>query len=159
MDSSTRNHGCDHGGDWWHYIGESVALSCGVKSGCQMSTMSTSRTESPSCQTSCSNESSNIINSPSIHSRVSLATLIRGPGGTTRPRWARIRQLVGPVCGQTWTTGCITENFIYRQPSKLIIIHGDGSCVSIAIICVCVSVCPHYKPKWLKLQSPNLPQG
>ena len=103
-------------GDWQCYIGESVAFSWAVKSGCQMSIIRTSRRELPSCQTSCSNESSNIINFPSLHSRVSLATLIRGPGGTTRPRCARIRQLVGPVCGQTCATGCITENLIYKQP-------------------------------------------
>jgi len=101
------------------YIGESIAFSCTVKSGCQMSIISTSLRELPSCQTSCSNESSNTMNFPSIHCRVSFVTRIRGPGGTTRPRWARIRQLVGPVCGHTCTTGCITENFIYKQPSSL----------------------------------------
>jgi len=113
--------------DWRSYIGESDAFSWTVRSGCQMSRISTSRMEVPSCQTSWSKESSNIMNFPSIHSRVSLPTLMRGPTGMTRPRWARIRQLVGPVCGQTCATGCITENFIYMHQTTTTIIHQNDN--------------------------------
>lgn len=42
---------------------------------------------------------------------ISSATRISGPSGMTSPKWARIRQLVGPQWGHTWTPGCITENF------------------------------------------------
>lgn len=97
------------------YMGDSVLFSSALSSGCHMSMMSISRVEWPSCQTSCSNESSNTKNSPSVHVLVSLPTLIRGPSGTTSPRWARMRQLVGPLWGHTCTPGCITENLIWKN--------------------------------------------
>lgn len=49
------------------YIGDRVARSDAVISGCQMSTMRTRRSSVPSCHTSCSNESSKMMNLPSSH--------------------------------------------------------------------------------------------
>ena len=45
----------------------------------------------------------------------SLATRIFGPSGITRPRWDRMRQLVGPQWGHTCIPGCITENLTWKQ--------------------------------------------
>jgi hypothetical protein len=50
---------------------------------------------------------------------VSSATRIYVPWGTTRPRWARKRQFVGPQCGQTWVPACITLNLAWpRRQSR-----------------------------------------
>ena len=46
---------------------------------------------------------------------VSLPTLMATCLGITSPRWRRKRQFVGPVCGQTWVPGSITEYLIYRK--------------------------------------------
>lgn len=50
------------------YIGDRVCLCNWVSSGCQTSTIKMSLKLSASCQTSCSNESSNINTFPSSHS-------------------------------------------------------------------------------------------
>ena len=90
-------------------------------SGCQRSTMRTSLKLVPLCQTSCSKESSKIMNSPSFQVLISLSggpTLITGvpPNwGTTSPRWALILQLDGPVWGWTWAFGLMSENLIWNQ--------------------------------------------
>ncbi len=49
---------------------------------------------------------------------VSLATRILHPSGMTSPRWLRNLQLVGPQCGHTWVSGCITENLICTKDNK-----------------------------------------
>ena len=46
---------------------------------------------------------------------VSLPTLMATCLGITSPRWRRKRQFVGPVWGQTWVPGSITEYLIYRK--------------------------------------------
>ena len=48
-------------------IGGRLCLSWAGNSGCQKSTMRTRRSSVPSCHTSCSNESSNMMNLPSCH--------------------------------------------------------------------------------------------
>lgn len=79
--------------------------------------MRTSLKESPSCQTSCSKESSKTNARPSCQPRVSSTTRILTPSGMTSPKWERRRQLVGPQWGHTWTPGCITENFTWTRVS------------------------------------------
>ena len=62
-----------------------------------------------------------ISESRSCANLVSSATRMRGPSGTTRPRCARRRQLVGPQCGHTCTPGCITENLICKARQRAVI--------------------------------------
>ena len=62
-----------------------------------------------------------ISESRSCANLVSSATRMRGPAGTTRPRCARRRQLVGPQCGHTCTPGCITENLICNAKQRAVI--------------------------------------
>lgn len=50
---------------------------------------------------------------------VSLVQRILQPClGMTRPRCILSLQLVGPVWGQTWVPGCITENFTWTRSSE-----------------------------------------
>lgn len=74
-------------------------LSASERSGCQTSKISTNRVPVPSCQISCSNESSKMITLFSTQVRVSRPTRMEHPGGTFNPRWHRSRALFGPQCG------------------------------------------------------------
>lgn len=96
-------------------MGERVDLCSKVRSGCHKSTIKTRRGRVPLCQTSCSKESSKTINSPSCQVRVSLRTRKNTPFGILSPRWALIRQLVGPQCGHMWTPGVRSENFTWPR--------------------------------------------
>ena len=83
-------------------------------SGCQKSISMTSLMVSPFCHTSCSKLSSMMNILPSDQRAVSLAIrILTFPFvGITSPKWALRRVFVGPECGKTWLSGCITLNLI-----------------------------------------------
>ena len=120
----------------WLSLSSGSIVRCKSRSGCHKSQINTTRSESPSCQTcphrgsktglaaevaghrvqapqpvrtSCSNESSNIKQSPSFHSRTSLPTRIRTLGGQIRPKWQRSRKLDGPQCALRWVPAAHTQ--------------------------------------------------
>ena len=72
--------------------------------------------------TSCSKLSSKTSTWPSAQDLATSPTRnwATPPSGTCRPRWARSRQLVGPVCARTCVPASITENLTWLSSRTLI---------------------------------------
>mmetsp|Transcript_29590 Transcript_29590/g.52992 ORF Transcript_29590/g.52992 Transcript_29590/m.52992 type:complete len:220 (-) Transcript_29590:341-1000(-) len=100
-----------------------------------MSAISTTRGRLPACTTSCSKLSSNTRHLPSsqlLHSPPTrILGLTPGEGGTSSPKWMRIRVFVGPQWGLITVPPASLEKM--REPRTCVAISGQRSNISFRV--------------------------